>query len=171
MARRARRPRNGGSDPEPAPFTPVDYLAAELLGNNPRVGLNDRGAVLKVEVAANTKTFYRQRGERRALAGTLGAALVLEDPNETLDFDENGRLRIRVFSADELEAFGWRLIRFAQTLRIANAVGASYADLRAAYWGDDTGAARDTRRTRRGRRARDDEEDEGDDELVEDEVR
>ena len=168
MPRRRRKAARGaggrgveGAGPATAP-TALKYLAAKLYGNNPRMGVGEGGkAMLKLEVAANIKEWYTRRGEREAVAGVLGAALVIEDPDEVLDFDENGRLRVRVFSPAELKRFAWRLLEFADALEVANAMGVSAEELRAAYWGDG-GAAAGGRRRRRAEPEPEEEEEEAD---------
>ena len=123
-----------------------------LYGNNPRLPIAAGKAVLKIEPAMNTRLHYSRRGERATVEGVIGAALVIEDPDDAIEIDENGRARLRVMSADELEALAWRLLRYAQALRLANAVGVDLRAVADAYFGSRGGAAQDAAAPdRRGR--------------------
>jgi len=144
------------------------YIAARLFGMNPRLPLARGKAVLRVEPAANTTLRYTRRGEQAELRGVIGAAIVVHDPGEALEFDENGRLRLRVMSAAELRRFAMRLLEYADLLDTANAIGVDLRDAAAAYFDSDRGDAVDGARRRRGRRGHRGQR--GDDELSEDVV-
>ena len=141
----------------------TEYLAAKLYGSNPRLPLAGGKAMLKLEPARNIKEWFSRRGEREAVEGVIGAALVVEDPEEALEFDDDGRLRLRVLSPSELRRFAYRLLEYADILDIANVVGVDAAAVAEAYFGERRG-----RRTggRGGRRRRGGDEEEVD---VEDE--